>query len=126
MEQKLISFSIYSSAPEELKRFLSEVLLIETENGVGLFQLKIGELAIDVFLGESPPMMLQWEIPLGSWSDLAARWEFFCFRYADSQPTRELTALGLRFTTTDGHMWFVKPPAQITPCENPSISVRNC
>ncbi len=126
MEQKLLSFSLYSSAPEELKRFLSEVLSLETESGVGLFRVKMGELAIDIFQGDSPPMMLQWELSLESWYDLAARWEFFCFRYAEGQPTREVTPLGLRFTSTDGHMWFVKPPAHITTCENPSIPVRNC
>jgi hypothetical protein len=126
MEQKLIGFSIYSSAPEELKRFLSEVLSLEIDSGPGLFRVKLGELFIDIFAGDSLPTMFQWELSLESWYDLAARWEFFCFRYAECQPTREILPIGLRFTTTDGHMWFVNSPQSISPNENPSISVRNC
>lgn len=126
MEQKLIGLSLYSSTPEELKRFLAEVLSLEMEDGPGLFRVQMSELCLDIYHGESPPMKLSWQLSPESYQDLRSRFEFFCFRYAESQPSCEEISGGMRFVTSDGLIWEIFPLEHFTTCENPSVSVRNC
>lgn len=126
MEQRLVNFSIFSSHPEELKRFLSEVLSLDIVTGPGLFRVELADMSIDVYFGESAPMRFTWHLDPDLWQNLGARWEFFRFRYAEGQPTREDFFDGTRFVTPDGHCWFMQFSQLVVKNEKPSISVRNC
>lgn len=126
MEQRLVNFSILSSHPEELKRFLSEVLSLDIGVGPGLFRIELVDMSIDVYFGESAPMQFTWQLEPELEQSLGSRWEFFRFRYAEGQPTREDFFDGTRFVTPDGHCWFLQLSQLVVRNEKPSISVRNC
>ncbi|MBY0517270.1 MAG: hypothetical protein K2P81_10195 [Bacteriovoracaceae bacterium] len=125
MDSKIISFDLYTTHPEELERFLSDVIAADIQTGPGLFTAVFESLSINVYEGISPAINIQLLIEPQSFSELRSRFEFYQFRQENLMQASFSETLNV-FKGIDGHIWSTIPTQLHHTRENSSISVRNC
>ena len=124
MEPQILGFELYSSHPEALERFLSDVLSLDIESGEGMFRVQLGQLGMTVQKGDGPGIKMQIALSVESYFDLPARFEFFCFRHED-RPQVIWHKNKSVFVTKDGHEWSVIASQSLFPHESLDSCVRN-